>query len=114
MTAVKVYRNRPKGCWSVVSAGKVSQHLPSLLLKDCKFHVQPAGHGRYLREKVRNVHAYVSGHIAKDCEQGALDGVWLRAFYRLDEGRFVLVDDTHLLTASFVRFNADGSIHIQF
>lgn len=111
MAAVKVYRNRHKSAWSVVVSGKVSRYVDSLLLKDCKFRVQPAGHKRYLQEKVRNVHAYVQGIVVEALRNEVKD--WLQAYYRLDQGIFALGDGSPLLTASMVRFDGDGSISVQ-
>ena len=58
---VQCYWNIHKGQWSVRSAGKVIARVPRLVLSDCRFRVQPSGRQRVLREKKKNVHAYVSG-----------------------------------------------------
>jgi hypothetical protein len=60
---VEVYWNLHKKCFSYrLSGGKVT-HARSLLLKDVKFAVQPAGRERVLREKKKNVHAFVRGTL---------------------------------------------------
>lgn len=114
MVAVKVYRNRHKSAWSVVVSGKVSRYADSLLLKDCKFRVQPAGHQRYLRDKVRNVHAYVQGRLTELEDGSKQDGKWLKAWYRKDLGAFTLDgDNCPLLKAALVRFHEDGGISVR-
>lgn len=60
---VHIYRNLHKNCWSVRYKGKVIEHLDSLILEDCTYHVQKAGHEKVLKEKRKNVHAYVKGEI---------------------------------------------------
>ena len=62
---VKVYRNLHKDCFSVVSVktGKVIAHTENIELKNCKFHVQPAGRKKVLEQKRKNVHAYVTGDL---------------------------------------------------
>ena len=56
---VQVYYNLHKKCLSIRYKGKVIEHAREVTLTDAKFHVQPAGRARVLREKKKNVHAYV-------------------------------------------------------
>ena len=59
---VKVYRNLTRDCWSICyTDGRLYCHADSVDLKNCKFRVQPAGRARVLKEKQKNVHAYVVG-----------------------------------------------------
>ena len=60
---VQVYYNLHKKCLSIRYKGKVIEHAREVTLTDAKFHVQPAGRARVLREKKKNVHAYVSGKL---------------------------------------------------
>jgi hypothetical protein len=62
---VQVYRNLNKDCWSVRYQGKVIGHYETLALYDCTFHVQEAGRKRVLKEKQKNVHAYIKGEIVQ-------------------------------------------------
>jgi hypothetical protein len=63
---VRVYRNLHDQNWSVVARtglnrGKVVAHADELSLFGCDFIVSEAGRQRVLREKRKNVHAYVEG-----------------------------------------------------
>ena len=58
---VEVYYNLRKKCLSVRKRGLVIDHVRSILLKNAEFVVQPAGRKRVLKEKRKNVHAYVRG-----------------------------------------------------
>lgn len=63
---VRVYRNLNRNCWSVLAAegprrGRLIKHVTELALRDCRFVVSEAGRLRVLREKRKNVHAYVEG-----------------------------------------------------
>lgn len=63
---VEVYWNLHQHCFSVRSLegdtkGRVIAHLPSFRLADATFTVQPAGRAKVLREKRKNVHAFVRG-----------------------------------------------------
>jgi hypothetical protein len=58
---VEVYYNLHKKCLSVRKRGLVVDHVRSILLKNAEFVVQPAGRKRVLKEKRKNVHAYVRG-----------------------------------------------------
>ena len=61
---VHVYYNLHHGKWSVRQNGIVKAHTESVELKDCEMVVQPAGRAKVLREKKKNVHAYVKGTIS--------------------------------------------------
>jgi hypothetical protein len=63
---VEVYRNLHKNCFSVRALngdkkGKVIDHVKSITLKEATFAVQPAGRKRVLKEKRKNVHAFIRG-----------------------------------------------------
>jgi len=58
---VEVYRNLHTDCFSVRHNGKVIDAVHSCLLKDVTFVVQPAGRAKVLRERKKNVHAFVRG-----------------------------------------------------
>jgi len=58
---VEVYYNLHKKCLSVRRRGIVIDHVNSILLKNARFVVQPAGRKRVLKEKRKNVHAFVRG-----------------------------------------------------
>jgi hypothetical protein len=60
---VEVYRNLHKKCWSVRQGGKVKVHTSYICLQDVKFVVQPAGREKVLKEKKKNVHAFVKGYL---------------------------------------------------
>ena len=60
---VHVYRNLHNGLWSIRQDGIIVGHDDHLLLKDCKFRVQPAGRAKVLAERKKNVHAYISGFL---------------------------------------------------
>ena len=61
---VWVYRNLRKNCLSVMQNGRVITRMGRVLLYDCRFVVRPAGHERVLRERRKNVHAFVVGRMA--------------------------------------------------
>ena len=58
---IEVYYNLHKKCLSVRKRGLVIDHLSSILLKNAEFVVQPAGRKRVVKEKRKNVHAYIRG-----------------------------------------------------
>ena len=63
---IEVYRNLHKNCWSVRQRGIVRFHCNKINLRDCVFVVQPAGHAKVVREKKKNVHAFVRGYLHDD------------------------------------------------
>jgi len=69
---VEVYRNLHKNCFSVRRKGKVVGYLydegmhnreTEIYLTNVKFVVQPAGRCKVLRERKKNVHAFVRGIV---------------------------------------------------
>ena len=75
---VQVYYNLHKKCLSIRYKGKVIEHAREVTLTDAKFHVHPAGRERVLREKRKNVHAYVSGKFKESFwHTQAPDYVWI-------------------------------------
>ena len=61
---VETYFNLHKKCLSYRPSGGKVQHAHTLLLNNVKFAVQPAGRAKVLREKKKNVHAFVRGEVA--------------------------------------------------
>lgn len=73
---VETYFNLHKKCLSArptVKGGRVS-HYRSITLKDAKFVVQPAGREKVLREKKKNVHAFVRGTVINSYGLEVKDG----------------------------------------
>ena len=62
-TWVEVYYNLHKKTFSVRHAGRVWFHTNLLTLHNCKFAVQPAGRAKVLKEKKKNVHAFIRGFV---------------------------------------------------
>tara|TARA_R100000773_G_scaffold26228_1_gene22840 strand:+ start:4868 stop:5239 length:372 start_codon:yes stop_codon:yes gene_type:complete len=58
---VDVYYNLHKKTFSVKHKGKVIAHEDYVWIKDAQFVVSEAGRQRVLREKKKNVHAFVRG-----------------------------------------------------
>jgi hypothetical protein len=66
-TTVKVYRSLRHGrkapaLYSVIKNGRVVKRVHRILLSGAKFVVSEAGRKRVLREKRKNVHAFVVGY----------------------------------------------------
>ncbi len=71
---VRVYRNLHNGLWSVKCMerdhrhyGKVILHCEEIMLAHVKPVVSSAGRNRVLRERRKNVHAYLEGEIVSYC-----------------------------------------------
>ena len=68
---VKVYKNLHNGLWSIKDAksGLVLGHTNEITLFDCKYKVSQKGRERVLKEKQKNIHAYIVGHYMTDVFQ---------------------------------------------
>jgi hypothetical protein len=72
---VRLYRNlspqyRQQHAWSIMAMegprkGKVVEVVDGAILRNVRFVVSEAGRQRVLRDGVRNVHAFLDGHLAK-------------------------------------------------
>lgn len=60
---VDVYWNLHRKCWSIRHKGKVIGHSQAVVLGDATFHVSKAGRQRVLRERRKNIHAFVRGTL---------------------------------------------------
>jgi hypothetical protein len=59
-----VYRNLHRQCWSVRLRGKVIAHESEVWVWHAQFKVSEPGRQRVLRERRKNVHAFVCGRAA--------------------------------------------------
>ena len=60
---VKVYWNLQRNCYSVQQNGLVVGHTENIALKNVTFKVSEKGRQRVLKERRKNVHAFVTGII---------------------------------------------------
>ena len=61
---VKVYRNLHNGKMSVQQGGLVVGHCDEILINRAEFVVNESGRQRVIREKRKNVHAFVLGYLS--------------------------------------------------
>ena len=74
---VLIYKNLHNGLFSVKQNGLVVAHVHSIVLKNGFFDVNQAGRNRVIKEKKKNVHAYVKGFIV------SINTVWQNEQKRL-------------------------------
>tara|TARA_A100001388_G_C28763192_1_gene499033 strand:- start:831 stop:1229 length:399 start_codon:yes stop_codon:yes gene_type:complete len=99
---IEVYRNLHKKCWSVRQAGLVKFHCSVIGLEDCVFVVQPAGHAKVIREKRKNVHAFVRGYISDNHSPAVLDEIYYNPY---KANTFVDFQDKPVHQADFVELD---------
>ena len=65
---VRVYRNLTKKCFSVKckKTNRVIAHVDDITLRDVTFPVSKAGRERVLRERQKNVHAFIEGVVDRE------------------------------------------------
>jgi len=105
MPKTEVYRNLHKNCFSVRQNGRVVEYINDendiAELHNVTFAVQPAGRAKVLKEKKKNVHAFVRGNLhmtIRHDRRSDLDGwdqfyVWAREVkynpYKMDSFYYV-------------------------
>lgn len=101
MSLVQVYFNLHKRRWSVrdKKTRRVIEHTNYVAIRDPRFVVSEAGRQRVLREKRKNVHAYVEGELWKeDLHTGDIKTVVTYNPYRNES--FVLADVSSPIVSS--------------
>lgn len=58
---VEIYKNLHNGLWSVRQNGLVVAHIESFMMRQVFFKVSQVGRSKVIREKRKNVHAFVCG-----------------------------------------------------
>ena len=72
MKRVQVYWNLHRGDYSVRQSGRVIDHVDSIILRDVRFNVAPAGRDKVRATGVKNVHATVTGYIDESVKISAV------------------------------------------
>ena len=122
---VRVYRNLHKKCLSVKQGGLVVCHVDNIVLKNCTFIVSEAGRQRVLKEKRKNVHAYVQGTVIDARETDnvpcwpdkLIHHVWHEIYYNpYNSGDFTTTgqDPKPLTGAEYVDIDSDIGDMIAF
>jgi hypothetical protein len=62
---VEVYFNLHRKCLSIRQGGKVIGYQDAVVLRDVTFKVSQKGRERVLREKAKNVHAFIKGSLTE-------------------------------------------------
>jgi hypothetical protein len=109
---VQVYWNLHKTIWSIRDAKTrlIIAHKSQLSLIDASFKVSEAGRQRVLRERRKNVHAYIEGLLEDvDCSVAA---TLRRVRYDPYKYNYFMVDEHPVFYASSVIFNEDRSVWI--
>jgi hypothetical protein len=118
LSAVFVYRNTVKQCWSVrdCATGRLLTaddprgpgHRDELALAICAFHVGARGRARMLETGKRTIHAGVFGLVLPSHE--APKSGWVTVTYRPHEGPtfYEVATATPIHLARFVEFTPDG------
>ena len=73
MTQAKVYYNLHRKCLSVQVGGIVRAHAQSVILENVTFKVSAAGRARVLKQKRKNVHAFICGDLIEASGQRYFD-----------------------------------------
>lgn len=108
---IDVYKNLHKDLWSVRGArgdirGVVICHEQEVWLTDAVFRVQELGRQRVLREKRKNVHAYIQGDYTE--EKPECD-VQVR-YNPYEHSTFVTLEGLPVISASAVVLNPSGEV----
>ena len=109
---VQVYRNLHKNLMSIRQNGIVKCHAENVVLQNADFIVGQKGRERVLREKKKNVHAFVKGTVIEAKKTyNLLPYQWSAAYYNpYTCQNWVCLDDgsREISAAEFVDIYAEG------
>ena len=132
---VRVYRNLKTGNWSIQTktpkGWRVRGHATAVELLDADCHVSKAGRAKVLREKRKNVHAYIEGLIdLRNMRLRDVNPKWAYAYGILEDmdafpygnaerisynpykaGTFTTSDGEPVYDARCVRLNPNASVY---
>ena len=102
---VRVYRNLHKKCWSVQEKKSrlILFHCNEIVLKNCKFIVNEAGRQRVLKEKRKNVHAFIEGTLApistvgRGYNERVIYNPYAGEYFKLEKDPHTPVGNSHLV-----------------
>lgn len=114
----RVYWNIHRKQWSVQRKGpkgwRVALTTPALALAECSFSVSQAGRNRVLREKRKNVHAFVVGKLLASGSSPSIEisGAQPVTYSPYRAGHFYLGNDTakRIEAAYFALFTPDRKV----
>jgi len=97
---IRIYRNLNNGKISIKQGSLVVGYCDKITLKNCSFLVSEKGRQRVLKEKVKNVHAFIEGFLEENklCEENLIkyDPYKFEFFMNKDEpihrAKYVTVD----------------------
>jgi|TARA_R110000765_G_scaffold351300_1_gene441284 hypothetical protein len=104
---VKIYRNLHKGCWSVKQNGLVKAHSDEINLYNCEFLVNENNRQKVIKEKRKNVHAFVKGYIWTGANQNLDRRVCYNPYFK--DCFYDIVLENKIDKAHFVRA-VDGKL----
>lgn len=95
---VKIYKNLHNGLFSVMQNNLVVAHVESFILDNVTFKVNESGRQKVLKEKKKNVHAFVIGYIKSiNIESGLVNSDYTQVRYNpYLASTFLLVKKKHL------------------
>lgn len=105
---VRVYRNLHKDgyVYSIRQHGLIVGHTSELNLKNCRFIVNQFGRNKVIKEKRKNVHAYIEGLISNKVNNNCV--LSLVSYNPYKNNQFVCVESGNsVLEADFVLIKND-------
>lgn len=96
---VRVHRNLHNGMYSVVQHGLVVAHASHIVLSDCEFVVNESGRQRVIRDKRKNVHAFVVGYLAVNQN---VQSLWTHISYNPYKGASFVTPENDSVSKAFV------------
>jgi len=109
---VKLYRNLNNGKWSLMQNGIVKAYASKLALKDCSFKVSEKSRQRVLKNKRKNVHAFIVGILSNELDEN--ENLKEVTYCPYKGGEFHETDGKPVISAKYIFANIDAKKHVVY
>lgn len=109
---VQVYFNSDIKQWSI-RQGKVKVHCEYVCLRDAEFKVSQRGRERVLKNKRKNIHAFITGYIVREPAKIPynIDQPWDAVSYNPYQNQsFILANGSPIHAAAYVDMMASSEV----
>ncbi len=110
------HRNLRDRTWSITRRGKLVCNAPAVIMENCELRVRPGGRARVLKDRVKNVHAFVIGDIvdARGVTEFFEKGAEACTYDPYSAGCFYLTDhaETGVTHAERVLLDSNGKMWV--
>jgi len=109
---VKLYRNLNNGKWSLMQNGIVKAYARQVAMKDCSFKVSEKSRQRVLKNRKKNVHAFIVGILSSDLDTN--ENLTQVTYDPYKRGDFHEMNGRPVISARYIIADIDAPKHVLY